>query len=68
MSLLLDCLVGLGAVSHFPCLYCKTGVHKCTRVCVCVCEREFSHVQLFVTPWTVDRQALLSVEFSRQEY
>ena len=28
----------------------------------------FSHVQLFVTPWTVALQALLSVEFSRQEY
>ena len=28
----------------------------------------FSHVRLFVTPWTVAHQALLSVEFSRQEY
>ena len=27
----------------------------------------FSHVQLFVTPWTVDCQAPLSMEFSRQE-
>ena len=27
-----------------------------------------SHVQLFVTPWTVAWQALLSMEFSRQEY
>ena len=27
-----------------------------------------SHVQLFVTPWTVACQALLSMEFSRQEY
>ena len=26
-----------------------------------------SHVQLFVTPWTVTRQAPLSMEFSRQE-
>ena len=26
------------------------------------------HVQLFVTPWTVARQALLSMGFSRQEY
>ena len=25
-----------------------------------------SHVQLFVTPWTVAYQALLSVEFSRK--
>ena len=27
-----------------------------------------SHVQLFVTPWTVAHQAPLSMEFSRQEY
>ena len=28
----------------------------------------FSHVQLFVTPWTVARQAPQSMGFSRQEY
>ena len=28
----------------------------------------FSHVQHFVTPWTVTCQAPLSMEFSRQEY
>ena len=28
----------------------------------------FSHVWLFVTPWTVARQASLSMGFSRQEY
>ena len=27
-----------------------------------------SHVQLFVTPWTVDHQAPLSIGFSRQDY
>ena len=27
-----------------------------------------SHVRLFVTPWSVTRQAPLSMEFSRQEY
>ena len=27
-----------------------------------------SHVWLFATPWTVDHQAPLSMEFSRQEY
>ena len=27
-----------------------------------------SHVRLFVTPWIVTHQALLSMEFSRQEY
>ena len=27
-----------------------------------------SHVQVFVAPWTVAHQALLSMDFSRQEY
>ena len=36
-------------------------------MCVCVLSC-FSHIQLFVTPWTVACQAPLSVEFSRQEY
>ena len=36
-------------------------------VLVCVLSH-FSHVQLFVTPWTVAHQALLSMGFSRQEY
>ena len=30
--------------------------------------RSLSHAQLFVTPWTVAYQALLSMGFSRQEY
>ena len=34
------------------------------EVCVCVL---LSHIQLFVTPWTVARQAPLSMEFPRQE-
>ena len=33
-----------------------------------MCAWSNSHVQLFVTPWTVARQALLSLAFSRQEY
>ena len=36
-------------------------------MCVCVCSC-FSHVQLFVTSWTIARQAPLSMGFSRQEY
>ena len=28
----------------------------------------FSHIQLFVTPWTVAQQVPLSMGFSRQEY
>ena len=30
--------------------------------------KSLSHVQLFVTPWTVAHQAPQSMEFSRQEY
>ena len=30
--------------------------------------KSLSHVQLFVTPWTVAYQAPQSMEFSRQEY
>ena len=30
--------------------------------------RTLSHVRFFATPWTVARQAHLSIEFSRQEY
>ena len=30
--------------------------------------RMLSHVQLFVTPWTVAHRAPLPMEFSRQEY
>ena len=34
-----------------------------------VCELScFSHVQLFVTPWTVTQQAPLSMGFYRQEH
>ena len=37
--------------------------------CVCVSEwNSLSQVWLFATPWTLACQALLSVEFSRQEY
>ena len=33
-----------------------------------VCVKSLSHVRLIATPWTVARQAPLSMEFSRQEY
>ena len=33
-----------------------------------LCAQSISHFQLFVTPWTVARQAPVSVGFSRQEY
>ena len=38
-------------------------MHACTYVCA----QSLSHVQLFVTPWTVAHQASLSMGFSRQE-
>ena len=37
-------------------------------VTVSVHVKSLSHVQLFVTPWTLARQAPLSMEFSGQEY
>ena len=33
-----------------------------------LCAQSLSRVQLFVTPWTVARQAPLSMGVSRQEY
>ena len=33
-----------------------------------MCAQSHSHVQLFVTPWTVARQAPLSMGFFKQEY
>ena len=33
-----------------------------------VCAQSLSHVRLFVTSWTVARQTLLSMRFSRREY
>ena len=35
---------------------------------MCVCAWLLSLVWFFATPWTVTHQALLSMEFSRQEY
>ena len=48
-------LTFLSALNYFCVLY------------ACVLSH-FSHVWLFVTPWTVARQVPLSMEFSRQEY
>ena len=42
---------------------CKKGIrYKCVCVRACARAQLLSHVQLFVTPWTVARQAL-SVNF-----
>ena len=45
--------------------------HSTQQLCVCVCIcvlSQFSCARLFVTLWTIARQAPLSMEFSRQEY
>ena len=34
----------------------------------CVCAQLLNRAQLFMTPWTASRQALLSMGFSRQKY
>ena len=36
--------------------------------CCCCCAQSLSCVLLFTAPWTVARQAPLSMEFSKQEY
>jgi len=36
--------------------------------CVCLYVQSLSHLQLFVTLWTIFHQAPLSMEFSRKEY
>ena len=33
-----------------------------------VCAQSLSHIQLFATLWTIAYQALLSMQFFRQEY
>ena len=44
------------------CIKCTNTKLVVTHMCVLSC------VRLFVTPWTVTRQAPLSMGFSRQEY
>ena len=41
---------------------------KDSYMVIYVCECMLSHVRLLGIPWTVARQASLSMEFSRQEY
>ena len=47
-------------------LYFYQGGSSHSITCVYTCM--LSRVRLFVTPWTVARQAALSMGFSRQEY
>ena len=48
-------------------VYILTEFLPTSPLCVCMLSR-LSHVQLFVTPWTVACQAPLSMGFPRQEY
>ena len=47
-------------------VHLKTQIHmlnlslQCSSICACMLSR-FSHVQLFATPWTIARQAPLSM-------
>ena len=67
MCLLFDALISPSSVL-------KLSVQDYNRqlVCKCVCVRArvcvLSRVRFSGNPWTVDRQAPLSMEFSRQEY
>ena len=45
----------------------STGGHFLQHLCVCV-PNCFSRVRLSATPWTVARQAPLSMGFSRKEF
>ena len=44
------------------------GKYFLPKVCFVLVLNRFSHVLLFVTPWSLACQAPLSMEFSRQEY
>ena len=49
-------------------MYLKCSL-KCLQIyLLIILLSHFSHVQLFVTPWTVACQAPRSMGFSRQEY
>ena len=54
--------LALGGDKVYP--RCQRGAGASFQSCAC----GFSHIWLFVTPWTVALQAPLSMEFSRQEY
>ena len=44
------------------------GLANSCQLSVYCCAQSLSHAWLFATPWTVTRQAPLSMAFSRQEY
>ena len=58
-TLIFDCLISFLSLHKEP----KFSFFKNREMCVCV----FSHIWLFVIPWTVVCQGPLSMGFSRQE-
>ena len=59
----------LRSLTHFLIGCCFLIVNFKSSLCISdMCAYSLSHVQLFVTPWTVVCQAPLSMGFSRQEY
>ena len=61
-------LPGFG-INIFSELNCKWVNQRMYRLYNSLWEwKLLSHIQLFVTPWTVDKQVPLSMEFSRPEY
>ena len=60
-----------GTISCF--IFCVSSIYISLRPFGCIVPvslqlSHFSHIRLFATPWTIARQAPLSMGFSRQEY
>ena len=65
-SLVSPALPGRFFTTSAPWEALMNDVHVCVRMCRCVCA--LIHVQLFATPWTIARQAPMSMGFLRHEY
>ena len=60
------CTIFIGSIDLYH-IYLKNGIWDFFFLCS-VCLYILSHVEFFVTPWIIARQAHLSMGFSRQEY
>ena len=58
----------LGSLFLLSFKLCLMGLFLLLILCICAVVYLLSHVQLFVTPWTIAHQAPLSVGFLRQKY